>query len=320
VPGGQRIAQLRFESPAFMFAGDRFIVRDWSEQWTLAGGIVLDPDAPSRGFRSPAHRDFLEARAKAPGELRAFILSLLKRDRAVKRAAMLVKSRFSSDEISTALSVLGTENVVVCDREWALAAEWWNTVKANAADAIQAEHRTHPDRPGLALNELRSIARLPDPALFDSLVADLCRNGFAQSGAAIRHSQHRLALPPQLQSHGARLRNALAAKAFEPPTRKDLASDAPSQQALRFLIQSGEAIELDADTVMLAEHFGKATQLIKAHLQKTGGATASELRQLLNTNRRLNIPLHERHDRERVTVRQGDKRDLKVAGPSQAKV
>jgi selenocysteine-specific elongation factor len=312
-PGEQRVAQLRFESPAFMFAGDRFIVRDWSEQWTLAGGLVLDPDATSRGFRSPAHRQFLEARAKAPGELRAFILSLLKRDRAVKRAPMLVKSRFSSDEISTALSVLSTEKVVVCDRDWALAAEWWNTVKSKAAEAIRAEHRAHPDRPGLALNELRSIADLPDQALFDLLVADLCRNGFAQSGTAIRHSQHRLALPPQLQSHGARLRNALAAKPFEPPTRKDLASDAASQQALRFLIQSGEAIELDADTVMLAEQYAKATQLIRSHLQKTSGATASELRQLLNTNRRVIIPLLERLDREGVTVRQGDKRVLKVA-------
>jgi selenocysteine-specific elongation factor len=312
-PGEQCVAQLRFESPAFIFAGDRFIVRDWSEQWTLAGGIVLDPDAPARGFRSPARREFLEARAKDPGELRTFILSLLKRDRAVKRGTMLVKSRFSFDEISTALSMLGTEKVVVCDRDWALAAEWWNTVKAKAAEAIQAEHRAHPDRPGLALNELRGIAELPDPALFDLLVADLCRISFAQSGTAIRHSQHRLALPPHLQSHGARLRNALAVKPFEPPTRKDLAPDAPSQQALRFLIQSGEAIELDADTIMLAEQYGKATQSIRSHLQKAGGATASELRQLLNTNRRVIIPLLERLDRDGVTVRQGDKRVLKAA-------
>jgi selenocysteine-specific elongation factor len=83
------------------------------------------------------------------------------------------------------------------------------------------------------------------------------------------------------------------------------------QQALRFLIQSGEAVELDADTAMLAENYVKAAQLIKAHLQKTGGATASELRQILNTNRRVIIPLLERLDREGVTIRQGDKRVLK---------
>ena len=97
-----------------------------------------------------------------------------------------------------------------------------------------------------------------------------------------------------------------------PTTRKELAADAASQQALRFLLQSGEAIELDAETVMLATNYGKATDAIKAHLQRIAGATASELRQLLNTNRRVIIPLLERLDREGVTVRQGDKRVLRA--------
>jgi selenocysteine-specific elongation factor len=314
VSGGQCTAQLRFEAPVFMFAGDRFIVRDWSEQWTLAGGVVLDPDAPARGFRSPAHREFLQARAKAPEDLRGLILSVLARDHAVNRASLLIKSRFSSDEIVGALSLLAGEQGVILSSEWALNGAWWAGIKTKAAEAIQAEHRAHPDRPGLALNDLRKTVELPKATLFDVLVADLCRSGFAQSGTAIRHSQHRLALPPQLQAHGAQLRSALSAKLFEPPTRRELAPDAASQQTLRFLLQSGEAVELDADTVMASESYAKATQLIKAHLQRTGGATASDLRQLLKTSRRVIIPLLERLDREGVTFRQGDKRVLKSRG------
>src|SRR5207244_6028363 len=52
--GGSALAELRFEHPGFAFAGDRFIVRDWSEQATIAGGIVLDPDASSKRFRAEA--------------------------------------------------------------------------------------------------------------------------------------------------------------------------------------------------------------------------------------------------------------------------
>jgi selenocysteine-specific elongation factor len=313
-PGRQCIAQLRCESPVFMFAGDRFIVRDWSEQWTLAGGIVLDPDAPTRGFRSLAHREFLQARGNAPEDLRALILSALRRDQAMNRGSLLVKSRFSAEEIASALLRLAEEQSVILSGDWALNAVWWNGVKAKAAEAIKAEHRDHPDRSGLALNDLRKKVGLTEAGLFDLLVADLCRAGFAQSGTAIRSSAHRLALPPQLQAHGTRLRSALSAKPFEPPTRKELAPDAASQQALRFLVQSGEAIELDADTVMMAESYAKAMQLIKSHLEKTGGATASDLRQLLTTSRRVIIPLLERLDREGVTLRQGDKRVLKNRG------
>src|SRR5437762_1657675 len=43
-PGKQMIAQLQPESPIFAFLGDRFVLRDASEQYTIAGGVVLDPD------------------------------------------------------------------------------------------------------------------------------------------------------------------------------------------------------------------------------------------------------------------------------------
>ena len=57
--GGRAIAQLRLEAPAFVFAGDHFTVRDWSEQHTLAGAIVLDPDAIRKAFRTPARQQWL---------------------------------------------------------------------------------------------------------------------------------------------------------------------------------------------------------------------------------------------------------------------
>ena len=310
--GEQRIAQLRFEKPVFMFVGDRLIVRDWSEQWTLAGGTVLDPDAPTRNLRSERRREFLEGRAAGINDLRTLILTALKRDRAVPRAELLLRSRFSAQEIASAVGALAVEACVVTSGDWAIDGPWWGTLKARAAEAIEAEHKAHPDRQGLALSDLRRVVVLPHATLFDVLVADLCRSGFSQTGTTIRHGGHRLALPAHLEAHGARIRSALAAKPFEPPTRKDLAGDPASQQAVRFLLQSGEAVELDAETVMLAANYAKAADAIKAHLRKTGGATASELRQMLNTNRRVIIPLLERLDREGVTVRQGDKRVLKA--------
>ena len=50
--GGCAPAQLQLEVPTFIFAGDRCILRDWAEQRTLAGAIVLDPDASRKGFET----------------------------------------------------------------------------------------------------------------------------------------------------------------------------------------------------------------------------------------------------------------------------
>jgi selenocysteine-specific elongation factor len=63
--------------------------------------------------------------------------------------------------------------------------------------------------------------------------------------------------------------------------------------------------------VILAEQFARAREQITKFIRDKGKATASELRQHLNTNRRVIIPLLERLDKEGVTVRQGDYRLLK---------
>ena len=59
----------------------------------------------------------------------------------------------------------------------------------------------------------------------------------------------------------AKLRTTLAAKPFDPPSRKQLAPDSVSQQALRFLIETGEAVEINAEVVLAAESLKRMTEL-----------------------------------------------------------
>ncbi|HKS36967.1 MAG TPA: SelB C-terminal domain-containing protein, partial [Verrucomicrobiae bacterium] len=311
--GERKLAQLRFESAAFAFAGDRFIVRDWSEQTTLAGGAVLDPDARRDGLRSDGRSPFLEQRAQNPDQAATFVASEVERRHAIRRSGLLARSRFSAAEISAALASLVAGKHVLEAGGWIADAAFWQRLTKIAVDGIDAQHRLHPERPGLALSELRAQLekQLPAAEVFDTLTADLLRNGFEQAGVVIRRSSHKLALPPQLQAIGAKLRAALAAKPLDPPSRKELAPDASTQQALRFLMQNGEAIELSPEVVLPVESFARATELVRQFLLQHGAATASELRQALGTSRRILIPLLERLDKDGVTRRDGDKRVLR---------
>ena len=127
----------------------------------------------------------------------------------------------------------------------------------------------------------------------------------------IRRAAHRPALSAQLQAAGAKLRSTLAAKPFDPPSRKELAPDPISQQALRFLIETGEAVEINAEVVMALESVRRATELIRQFILEQGPATVSELRQTLGSSRRVIVPLLERLDRDGVTLRQDDRRVLR---------
>ena len=100
-------------------------------------------------------------------------------------------------------------------------------------------------------------------------MADLTRSGFVQAGDRIKRATHQLSLPPHLQPAGVRLRAALVAKPLDPPSRKELAPDALAQQALRFLINSGEAVELDPQIALSSRAFTQALDTIRKVLAET---------------------------------------------------
>jgi len=203
---------------------------------------------------------------------------------------------------------------IVAAGDFLVDATLWKSLRSRAIETVDARHRAHPEESGLPLNDLRAALQeeLPAGEVFEPLVADLCTSDFVRSGAAMRRASHRPALTPQLQAAGTKIRALLAAKPLDPPSRKDLAPDAASQQALRYLIQSGELIDVNIEIVMTAEAVKQATAMIRDFIRKNGPATTSDLRQMLGNSRRVAIPLLERLDRDGVTVRQGDKRALRA--------
>jgi selenocysteine-specific elongation factor len=312
-PGQRSVAQLRLEAPAFAFACDRFILRDWAERLTLGGGIILDPEANRRTFRTDERSSFLAARAAAPADAAAFVASRVVYSGATRTPQLLQRSRFSAAAIADAVSQLTKAGSIIVAGDLVVDAAKWSALRRKSIEVIDARHRAHPEESGLPLNDLRAALQndLPVGEIFEPLVADLCTKDFIRSGAALRRASHRPALTPQLQAAGGKIRALLAAKPLDPPSKKDLAPDIASQQALRYLIQSGELIDINVEIVMTAEAVKQATTMVRDFIRKGGPATTSDLRQMLGNSRRVAIPLLERLDRDGVTVRQGDKRALR---------
>ncbi len=313
--GGEKaLAQIRLDARLFVFAGDRFVLRDAGGQNTLAGGIVLDPDPRRKMFRSEQRLSFLRQRSESAGDALSFVWSEIARDQAARRSQLLRRSNFSAADISDAVSSLVVEGRVVRAGDFAVDAAKWQPLRQQAADAIDTRHRAHPEQSGLSLSDLRASleADLPFTDLFEPLVADLCRSEFVQDGSAIRRVKHRPALPPPLQAAATKLRATLQNQPFDPPSRKQLAPDSVSQQALRFLIETREAVEINAEVVMAAGSLRRATELIRQYIREHGPATVSQLRQELGCSRRVVVPLLERLDRNGITLRNGDARTLRA--------
>ena len=313
--GEATVAQLRLGSPAYLFVNDRFILRDSSGRRTIAGGRVLDPRAQRQGFRSDTRRASLE-RLRAASDPASRILAILADRHVLPREQLLAQSSFSEKGIEDAIAHLEAQGKIIAGRSTISDADWWQALTARAADAIDKNHAAHPQRTGLPLAELRSAIAPDVPAnvdIFDDLLAALKKSGFTQTEATIGRTAHRPALPAHLQASADQIRAMLNRLAFDPPSRKQLTPDTRAFQALKFLIGSGEVIEIGTDLVLLSSHFHQAIEVIASHLRQHGPSQVSELRQAINTSRRVMVPLLEKLDQQHVTLRQGDKRVLHPA-------
>ena len=310
LPGGRALAQLAIQGAVFSFAGDRFVLRDPSERHTLAGGIVLDADGDRKRFRAEPQRELLAARLDAPFDPSVFVISELTRDGARRRNSLLIKSNFSDKEIEAAISGLEIAGRLVRRGNIVAEANWWRGLIERAAALIDAKHHAHPDRVGLDVTSFRAALGEFEPEIIEGVIADLTTSEFRQVSAALQRASHRPALSALLETAATNVRAALSAKPCDPPSRKEVAPEASAQQALRFLVQTGEVTELAADVVLLTASF-EQMKLQTAKFLAGKDATAGELRQILGTSRRIIIPFLERLDRDGLTTRRGDRRGLR---------
>ena len=307
-PGQKTIAHLKLASPIFAFVGDRFIMRDASEQHTIAGGLVLDPDGT--GFRDARNLKLLSMRATPLNDIDLCVRSEIARRGFVPRKTLLARSHFSAGEISDALMQLKRNNEIALFEEIAADGELWRTLRNQATALVNNAHKQNPERPGLDLSELGSVLRDQSEEVFEALIADLCADDFVRKGSAIARASHQSVLPVRLQAVARQIREALSHKPFDPPPRHEIETDRDGQLVLRYLVESGEAIEVGSDAVLLRKNVEHIKARITEFISKNGPATVSQLRQALESSRRIMVPLLEKLDREGFTRRVDDKRML----------
>jgi selenocysteine-specific elongation factor len=118
-------------------------------------------------------------------------------------------------------------------------------------------------------------------------------------------------LPPELKAAADKIRAALSNKPFDPPDRKIVAKDRHLQQAVRFLIEQGEIVEVSEEIVLRRDSVDQMRATVSEFISNNGPATASQLREKIGTSRRIIIPLLEYLDRIGITQRTGDLRRLR---------
>jgi selenocysteine-specific elongation factor len=319
------VAVIRLDTPLLIFARDRFVLRSLTERQTIAGGIVLDATARPMNRRRPRYRELLLQLSHQIDQGLAHLQTALARDQVIARDRLLAEIDFSEDEIQELVRQAVKSRMAIVTGPLVVEPSLWDQIRRSARAIILGHHQAHPESAGLPVSELRAYIardfklqfrkRFAAPVA-DGIVSELCAGEFRGANGVIRHGSHQPALPPRLQKPGNMLRERLTRDGLNPPSRAQLCPSDGLQQALRFMVANGMAVELTRDVVVSVEAYEQAVSSVRSHLASRGAATVSELKVLLGSSRRIMVPLLERLDREGITRRDGDLRRLRDSVPA----
>jgi len=324
-PGQTAAAQLRLAAPAAALPGQRFILRGFAalegRGRTLAGGRILAVAAPRRRRGRPEAMAALAALGSPEVDVRTAAVLETAGPAGLDLAAFSGRTALSPRALQASLERLGARGeALLFDRErraWASGAVA-RALSRRMLDAVAAFHRDHPLAAGMGREELRG--RLPaavDPRLFQRLLAAAAERGeLVLEGDHVRQRQHLAAAAGAGGALRERLAAVLAGAGLTPPSVAELparsgASAEEVKALLKLLAAEGRAVRVSADLYFDAAAVAGLQQRLVAFLREHQGITTQQFKDLVGATRKHVIPLAEHFDRERVTLRVGERRVLR---------
>jgi selenocysteine-specific elongation factor len=324
-PGGTCPAQLRLAEPVAALPGHRFILRGFAalegRGRTVAGGRVLAVAAPKRRRGRPEAIARLAALAGADPDARLQAVLETAGPAGLDVPALVGRTALSARAAQAALERLGARGGALLfdrDRRAWVAGSVARDLAARLLAAVEAFHRSHPLAAGVGREELRG--RLPpvaDPRLFQRLLSQLGEKGeLVLDGDQVRRKGHAAAAGTDAGALKEKVAALLAAGGVAPPRIVELpaaakASEADVQAVLKLLAAEGRAVRVSSELWYDAAALAALRDRLVAFLRERKAITTQEFKDLVGATRKHVIPLAEHFDREKVTLRVGERRVLR---------
>ena len=312
-PGQSGFAQLRAAEPLLLLSGDRFILRQFSPVVTIGGGTVLDA-APLAGKGAKENAEALLpllANGSAPEILAARVArrgksGLALHDAVAETGCQLARVEAQATSLKGKLLRFG--DVLVSEQAFAQA-------RQAALAAVEEFHRANPLVAGISKEELREKLGLRAEVFSAVLQALLHENKLAVSGEQVRAAGRTMVFKDEEAESKRTIEQAFAAAGLKVPALKDVLAGlrvdkTTAQKIVTLLLRDKLLVKISDDLVFHRSALDELRQRVGAYKVKSARIGVAEFKDLAGVSRKYAIPLLEYLDRERVTRRVGDQREI----------
>ena len=316
------LAQLRLETPVVALHGDRFILRSYSPQETIAGGVIVDPFATKHRGREMEHT--LEVLRSLMGEDRAAKFAGFVRaagDRGLRFADLAAATGWTSGVLASAATQVQADGTVIEAGGVYLARESLERLSQAVIAELERHHKREPLVRGMLRETLREkVFAHALPELFAGVIARLEAEGKVVSEKDIvRSSKHSVGLSEKDAELSKRIEQLYLASGVEAPTIDEAMTKvgvpAPqrtqARRIMQLLIDDRKLVRISGEMFMHANVLEDLKNRLRAYASQHEPERLIDVaafKDLAGVSRKYAIPLLEYFDREQVTRRAGDKR------------
>ena len=319
-PGESRLVQLRLEEPIATLPGDRFIIRSYSPQVTIGGGVIIDALPDKHRIRDRQARVRLTQLESTDVRERIAIFIEMAGARALTAGELAARTGATDAQI-----MKETAELVRAGRAMEVSASPPAMISSQACEALASQvigvlteyHAREPLALGLSREEVRDrVFGDVRPEVFKTVIGKLSGDGkVAAERDTLRLAAHRPALSDADTSSKERLETAIKAAGLQAATLDETALRAGisaelARKLYNLLAASGRVIRV-GDMVFHVEAIEDLKSRIRGRKALNPRIDVAVFKEISGgLSRKHAIPLLEYLDRERITRRVGNEREI----------
>lgn len=323
-PGEKDFAQIRLEIPVAAIPNERFILRSYSPQITIAGGRILDANAikhRKKDFENVRKnlKNLTNSENDKARQIKIFLESF--ENHGASFADLQAKTGWRREVLKKVVVENIEKKAVIEAENFYIARTPFDDLKAKTLAEIEKFHKKDPLAKGILRETLREkiYSHLPNEIFRTVLISLEKDKKIAAEKDIVRLASHSLELSENEKLLRERLLNIYKNAKLEVPKLDDALSDATkntksdavhARKIFQLLINSGEIVKVSEEFYFVKNEIDDLITKLKEFASKTENRLidVASFKNIAGFSRKYAIPLLEYFDLQKVTRRAGDKR------------